>query len=348
MLPDISYNHERGETQIYFQSLNHWFKLKWFNSKVIIVDKNVYNNYSQIIEQLNAPIFLFNATERNKSYNSVLKILNFFYQCNVDRSTLIIVIGGGLTCDIGAFSTSVWKRGCLLMLVPTTLLAMVDAAIGGKTAINFKNKKNIIGTFYHPDFILICKNFLQTLPKNIYVQGIAEVIKHAVTLNKPLFEELLKNSNLLENNFYNYIKQNIETKLQVVLDDPFERNKRKILNFGHTIGHSLEMAYKLPHGIAVAKGMLLEASVLKHIGIWENDDVINSLQFILYKLLPLNKTFTINYHQIEESILHDKKKNYSIITLTVINDIGKAELLNLKLSDFLNALKDVINNEIKS
>ncbi len=350
MRSNITYNHAHGETKIIFHKFIELYNkiLNSYKSKIIIIDKNVYAHHSKNINQLSVPIFQFSAIERNKSYNTVLKILCFFYQHNLDRDALIIVVGGGLTCDVGAFATSIWKRGCSFMLVPTTLLAMVDAAIGGKTAINFKNKKNIIGTFYHPNFVVIDDYFLGTLPEKIYMQGIAEIIKHAVTLNESLFNQFLQTPNSLEKDFFNVIKQNIETKLKVVLDDPYEKNRRKILNFGHTIGHALEMVYKFPHGMAVAEGMLLEARILQRIGMWGNVDVINKLHFLLNKLLPMRKTLVINYEHLKQHILHDKKKNQSEITLTVVNEIGKASLVNIKITEFFKVLKEFSNNEIES
>lgn len=349
MPKQISYKNTNGETQIEFIDFNEWFNLhNEICSKVLIVDRNVYNKHKTLIDKLKSPIFLYTASERNKSYSSILRILAFFHRNQVDRTTLIVAIGGGITCDIGSFAASIWKRGCKLMLVPTTLLAMVDAAIGGKTAINFKNVKNIIGTFYHPKYILIDKSFLKTLPNPIYIQGIPEIVKHAIISNKKLFNQLLKQANIFESYSDELIMQNIETKLKIVLEDPFENNQRKILNFGHTIGHALEMAYHLPHGNAVALGMLLETRTLMRMNYLKNNDIINNLQLLLNKIITSQKSQKLIFEELEPYILHDKKKQNDNLVLPLIEEIGRTKLINVNTNDFFTALKETLIHEIES
>lgn len=341
----LTYQHHRGECNILFDSFYSYIKNLPLNS-VLIIDKNVFIAHQNIFEQIEKPIFIFHASEKRKTISLLENIFTFFQKNYVDKNFYIVVIGGGITCDLGAMAASIWKRGCNLILIPTTLLAMVDAAIGGKTAINFNSIKNSIGTFYHPNFILIDPYWLNTLPKNIYLEGFPEMIKHALTLNQNLVHPLLElknSSNSYEQKVNNdIIYENIKTKLDLVNKDPDEKNVRKILNFGHTVGHAIEMAYGLPHGISVANGMLIEIAILMSLGYIDD---LNLLHISNILLEPFKSRKIKNrIDPLVPFLLQDKKKNNQEITIPVIKNIGNTYIKNILFNDFVDALQKTLLN----
>ena len=225
-------------------------------SKVFVIDKNVWEKHKLESIIANSPKYVYSASEENKNYYELEKIYDFFLKSNVNRKTTIIAIGGGITCDLAAYAASTYKRGCELILVPTTLLAMVDAAIGGKTAINFHNIKNCIGSFYPAKEIFIINEFLKTLSEDIYLNGVAEVVKTLFISNDI---KLLKDSNISKE----VLLTAVNKKMQICQADLYEQNIRKKLNLGHTFGHVLESCfeYTIPHGICVALGMRIAAKL---------------------------------------------------------------------------------------
>lgn len=346
MFKPIVYSHHRGECKIVFNPFSVFVNNLPQNS-VFIIDKRVYQLYQNTFSNINQPIYIYHASEKRKNLKSLDELLTFFYSNKADRHYTIIVIGGGITCDIGAMAASIWKRGCKLILVPTTLLAMVDAAIGGKTAINFHSIKNSVGTFYHPNTIFIDTQFLKTLPKNIYLEGFPEIIKHALSLNKKLIEQIDKMNNSPKG-YLNEIEdeliyENIITKLRVVTSDPEEKNERKILNMGHTVGHALEVIYQLPHGIAVANGILLELEVLNRLGYIEDSSVLNVSKSLLKPFIF--KKIKKDIEPFLPFLLHDKKRNNAEISIPVIPSLGSAYIQNFLINDFTNALQQVLLNE---
>ncbi|MCX7861691.1 MAG: 3-dehydroquinate synthase [Bacteroidales bacterium] len=295
---------------------------------------------------------MIKASEKNKSLKTVKKIFDFFYENSVDRNTNVFVIGGGVTTDMGAFATSTWKRGCRLTLIPTTAMAMVDASIGGKTAINFKHTKNLIGTFYQPEAILIDINIFNNLPQEYLEQAFAEIIKHAICFDKQYFHALLNEAKTRYApegiRFYvDDIKKSIEIKLNIVLQDTEEKHMRKLLNFGHTVGHAIEMAYNLPHGKALYRGMMLELKTFIKMG-YCNEDVLHKLFSIYNGYFILYNYPRISFKKIKHYILQDKKINNDFIILPIIKDIGTTELLKINKSEFLKTLKLVIDETYKS
>lgn len=226
------------------------------DNNVFVIDKNVKNFYNLENIIKNSPEYIYHASEENKNYYELEKIYNFFLESNVNRKTTIVAIGGGITCDIAAYAASTYKRGCELILVPTTLLAMVDAAIGGKTAINFHNIKNCIGSFYPAKEIFLIPEFLTSLSNNILQSGVAEVVKTLLISNNL---ELLKKTNITKAT----ILEAMKVKMQICQADLYEQNVRKKLNLGHTFGHVLESCsgYSISHGIGVALGMRIAAKL---------------------------------------------------------------------------------------
>lgn len=233
-------------------------------SKLILVwDASVYHLWYEKLGPALPPhiCMLLPAGEQHKHLGTVEYLYRCLLQAEADRNSLLIAIGGGVTTDLAAFVADTWKRGIRFWLVPTTLLAMVDAAYGGKTGVDFGNAKNLIGTFATPQRLLIHPSWLETLPQRERRSGLAEMLKHALIADAPHWQVLssmpphsLPDTSLIEHS--------LAIKQAIVADDPLEQGARKALNFGHTLGHALESARmhtsdRLLHGEAVAIGMLL-------------------------------------------------------------------------------------------
>jgi 3-dehydroquinate synthase len=207
--------------------------------------------------------------EQHKTLETAQKIWNYLQEKNADRNSVLINLGGGIVSDIGGFCASTFKRGMDYINVPTTLLSMVDSGIGGKTGIDYNGIKNAIGTICQPKAIYINPKLLNTLPKDELLNGFAEIMKHGLILDKSYWEKITKTGFDDWDKMSSLINGSIKIKLEVIKKDPFEKSFRKILNFGHTIGHAIE-AYSLKHdkkplkhGEAIAIGMICEAYLSK-------------------------------------------------------------------------------------
>ena len=228
-----------------------------------IIDSKVASLYKNIIPK--ERVFLFQAAEKNKTFLSLEKMLDFLRQHNALRDSTLVSVGGGITGDVAAFAASVYMRGIKLIQVPTTLLAMVDSSVGGKTAVNFKGIKNNIGSFYQPGMVLIDSNFLDSLTDKEYLNGLVESIKIAAIRDKEFFEYINANkSSILKRSkaIMEYIiAESCRLKAEIVEQDEKEAGIRKLLNFGHTAAHGIESDsnYKIHHGFAVALGMIYES-----------------------------------------------------------------------------------------
>jgi len=230
--------------------------------------------------------------ENFKTLDSVIFLIEKFSKLGIDRGDYVIAVGGGSILDTVGFAASIYLRGVNLINVPTTLLGMVDAAIGGKNGVNFESYKNIIGTFYQPKLILADLRFLDTLPIEELKKGLAEVIKYALVLDKELYDFLSLNKDSIMKKEDEVIEEIIYksalNKLEVVKEDEREENGiRIVLNFGHTIGHAIEAGsnFSIPHGYAISVGMLCEAKIAEEMGISEEGVVEDVLWLLsLYEL----------------------------------------------------------------
>lgn len=244
------------------------------------------------------------------------------------RHSLLINLGGGMITDLGGFAASTFKRGIKYINIPTTLLAMVDASVGGKTGINFNELKNEIGVFNTAKYVLIDTKFLETLDIKNLLSGYAEMLKHGLISTTEHWAELLK-FNLNDMNLQQLqqlVQKNILVKEKIVKEDPYEQNIRKALNFGHTIGHafeSLSLVHKSPilHGYAVAYGIVCELYLSAIIADFPSDKMHQTIRFIKENYTP----FLFNcdeYEQLYNYMLHDKKNNNNIINFTFLKNIG--------------------------
>lgn len=260
--------------------------------------------------------------EQHKNLQTVQRIWKTLMKHHADRNALLINLGGGTVSDLGGFAASTFKRGIKFVNVPTTLLSMVDAAIGGKTGINFGGAKNQIGTFAEAEEVLINPVFLETLPEREIRSGLAEMLKYG----------FIADSNLLGinlENFYRYIKRASEIKREIVEKDPLEKGLRKVLNFGHTIGHAIESHYltkdfPLLHGEAVALGMVAVLWIsVKQCGL--DDKVLDRFEKHLPALLP-EATISFSEADIEPVmayLVHDKKNKGEKLQFVLLEAVGK-------------------------
>lgn len=272
-----------------------------FTQYLVLTDRNVYREQrdfiDEIINKYDAYIYVIDAGEEAKSL-SVLENLLEYAADKLDRHSLIINVGGGVVSDMGGFAASILFRGIKHVNVATSLLAMTDAAIGSKTGIDFCDKKNIIGTFYDPYKVFIAIDALETLPKDEYISGFAEVIKHALIYDNGLYD-LIKNDADIEE----ILEKSIWAKVHFVCEDKNEKGARMALNFGHTFGHVIEAAshYTLSHGKCVAIGMKIAIELGKILNITDEDTYNRSFDLI-HKYYSLEE---INYEI--KSLKSDKK-----------------------------------------
>lgn len=279
----------------------------------------------------------FEAGEHFKNIETCFEIWSALTELGADRKSIIINLGGGVVTDLGGFVASTYKRGIEYINVPTTLLAMVDASIGGKNGVDLGNLKNQIGTITTPKAVLIDTNFLATLPANEMRSGLAEMLKHGLIQNKEYWNNFKNISSLNTDDLDGLIYKSVEIKNKVVSQDPTENGIRKALNFGHTLGHAIESYFldndtKIPllHGEAIAVGMVLESFLSLE------KESITSDEYFEIKSVILDMFETIEFSQkdIEEIItllIHDKKNEFGKVQFVLLDGIG-----NIKINQFVS------------
>ncbi|AEM73390.1 3-dehydroquinate synthase [Caldicellulosiruptor acetigenus] len=295
---------------------------------VIFTDKLVYRLYKDFIDSLSYfNLYLFDEGEKSKSIESYLKAIDYLLDRNVDRRALFVAIGGGVVGDVVGFIASTFKRGVKLVHIPTTLLSMVDSSIGGKTGINYKSYKNQVGTFYQPEMIIICPQFLGTLPKSEVLSGIGEIIKYGFTLDKSILD--LKDE--FEKDIFevfqdktvtmDLIKKSVNCKVRIVEKDEKESLLREVLNFGHTVGHALETYYDYccPHGIFVIYGMIAEMIISNILFGFDLSNLNFLVNILENKNIKLPQRFESN--QIISIMKYDKKNIKDSIRMVLLKDV---------------------------
>jgi 3-dehydroquinate synthase len=268
------------------------------------------------------------AGEKSKSLAQVEKICDELIEAGLDRSSFIVGLGGGVIGDISGFVAAIFQRGIPHVQIPTTLLAMVDSSIGGKTGVNLEAGKNLIGAIHHPALIIADVKALESLPPKELRQGYAEIIKHAIIRDAEMFRALSPRTQS-KNGFVALIRRNIAIKARIVSADVREiSGERALLNFGHTVGHAIERAteFKIPHGDCISTGMVAACAIsMKRAGLssQERDDVVSLLnQFELPTRLPPK----LDRNKIIEAIRHDKKFTSGEVRFVVTPRIGEARL----------------------
>ena len=308
-----------------------------FNQCLLIIDKNVPSKLiSRITKSLNKKKiykFIFKASEKNKNINYVSKILQILLNKNFSRQDCVITIGGGITGDVGGFAASLFKRGLNFVNIPTTLLSQVDSSIGGKTGVNTKEGKNLLGSFYQPKLVISDIEFLNSLTKREIICGYGEILKHSLILNKKFFNYINSNSkqilNLKSPHIEKAIYESCKIKKSIVEKDEKEKGKRKILNFGHTFAHAFEatLGYskKLNHGEAVILGIVAAIKFCLNIKLINKKDYNKILKHITYNKLPSTIKDYFSYKDLIKILKFmsvDKKNISKNINLILLKKIG--------------------------
>lgn len=336
-----------------YEALNSHLAKSNYSNLFIIVDSNTNANcLPQLLPRLETEMTIeiieFDAGENFKNIETCVSIWNVLTELGADRKTLILNLGGGVVTDLGGFVAATFKRGIDFINIPTTLLSMVDASIGGKNGVDLGNLKNQVGTITNPKMVLVDSSFLETLPQNEMRSGLAEMLKHGLIFDQNYWTQFLDLTRIDFADFDQLIYDSIVIKNKIVMQDPTEQGIRKALNFGHTLGHAIESYFlenesktTLLHGEAIAAGMILES----HIAL--NKKLLTAPEYIQIKTTIKNIFEDIPFDEkdlnpIMELLIHDKKNEYGTIQFALIESIGKIvlnqevenEMINQAFADY--------------
>jgi len=308
--------------------------------KAVIVDQHIYELFGEQLNLKDENCFIVKPGETSKSLYGAEQIYSFFHKKNIKRSDTILGLGGGITTDLAAFTVSSFKRGCKLELMPTSFLSMIDASIGGKTALNFENLKNIIGSFYPAGIVHVCPQFLSKLPDSELMNGWAECIKVYLVFGLDLgaleYKKLIPDTEL--------IRRAISLKARLCEDDLEDRGNRRLLNLGHSFGHVIESIsnYRIAHGQAVAFGILASAKLsLEKEFISEElyKDIFSLIRS--YKFEKPNITIPELENRAEELLWQDKKASDKL-NLILIKESGAILYSELSSDDIIRTMRELL------
>jgi 3-dehydroquinate synthase len=283
------------------------------------------------------PALGLDAVEESKNFTAINKVLLWFSENSLNRSSVILVIGGGIVQDVATFACSIFHRGINWIYVPTTLLAQSDSSIGGKCGINLENRKNQVGVVYPPNRILNVHEFLDTLPANHVKSGIGEILKLSLTDDGQFWVQMKEFLDSKGNDFNQIVKLALTAKKLVIEIDEFEENYRRVLNYGHTFGHAFESAsnYKIPHGFAVLFGM----KIVNYLGVaWGESDskLVREVDSYIDKILEESDYIKlVAKKDVFDIIKSDKKAKEGQITLVLLKELGRLKFVTKKLDSNL-------------
>ena len=323
-------NNLEADLQTFFASLN-------YDKVFVLTDTNTKEKCYPLIRNVaalrDAPVITVEAGDTNKNLDTLSSIWTHLSNEGASRHSVLVNLGGGMITDIGGFAGATFKRGLTTVNIPTTLMASVDAAVGGKTGINFHGLKNEIGAFYPPKCVFIDCRFLQTLDRANLLSGYAEMIKHALISSTDAYNAILRFDPDMEIDYTalgTMVAQSVAVKERIVAEDPREQGIRKALNFGHTIGHAYEsLSFKkncpLLHGHAVAAGIISELYLSHTLSGFPSNRLSPVVRYIREYYPPF--VFGCkDYDALYELMTHDKKNEGGIINFTLLSDIGKVEI----------------------
>ena len=315
-----------------YSALNDLLERRNYSSIFVIVDTNT-NEYclssflTLLATESRIEIIEIESGEGFKSIESCVEIWSILTELGADRKSLVINLGGGVITDLGGFVASTFKRGIDFINIPTTLLGMVDASVGGKNGVDLGNLKNQIGTINNPEMVLIDSRFLETLPQHEMRSGLAEMLKHGLIADKSYWKKFLDLSQVDFADFDQLIYRSVEIKNDIVTQDLTENGIRKALNFGHTIGHAIESLFleagrPILHGEAVAAGMILESFLSMKKGLLSPEDytAIKATVKNVFDDLEFSETDVAG---ILELLVHDKKNEYGSVLFALLDGIGR-------------------------
>lgn len=336
----LIYKFSNSSTDYYLAyGISHLKEIVDLDNSVFITDENVFNYHQKRFRNRN--VIVLKPGEKYKVQSTVDSIIEQLIAMEADRKTTLIGVGGGVVTDITGYTASVYMRGIRFGFIPTTLLALVDASVGGKNGIDVGVYKNLVGAIRQPSFILHDLIFLNSLPQSEWINGFAEIIKHGCIKDAAMFRELESNSlkkyRGRKTLICDLIQRNAILKTKIVRKDEFEKGDRRLLNFGHTIGHALENQYELSHGEAISIGMTYACHVSEQItGFKETERVVDVL-----KKYGLPTYAKFDRQKVSAILKMDKKREKKEINYVLLDRIGKGVIKTIPLK-LLNDIIDKI------
>lgn len=331
-----------------YEALNAHLATAKYSSVFIITDSHS-NEYClgkflpQLATEISIEIIEFESGESSKTIETCVEIWNILTELGADRKSVIINLGGGVVTDLGGFVASTFKRGIDFIHVPTTLLAMVDASVGGKNGVDLGHLKNQIGVINVPQMVLIDSGYLDTLPQNEMRSGLAEMLKHGLIYDKDYWGKFLNLKQLDTQDLDALIYRSIEIKNEIVMQDPTENGIRKALNFGHTLGHAIESHFlenpnknNLLHGEAIAAGMILESYLSWQKG-WISEADYHQIKNTISGIFDPIVFEESDIEPILNLLIHDKKNEYGTVQFALIAAIGQIKIDQSAAEDLILA-----------
>ena len=305
-------------------------------SAMIVTDDNVAALYETRLSNIlkkngyRAVRFVIPHGESSKNESNFIAILNSLAEEKFTREDVVIALGGGVVGDLAGFAAACYMRGIHFVQIPTTLLAAVDSSVGGKTAINLNAGKNLAGMFFQPDLVICDISLLSTMPAEVYIDGCSEVIKYGVISDPALLRSL---ETPVNKQFLDIITQCVLIKRDIVAEDEFEKGARKLLNFGHTVGHAIELlsGYQISHGQAVAIGMAVESRAAYRMGFCQKECTDDILRMLRLYNLPENTGF--DSEKLAQACLADKKRGGGNLTMIFPTEIGKCIMKEIPICE---------------
>lgn len=299
---------------------------------IIVTDENVAKYHLEKIQTIfNAKSVVVPAGEEYKNLETVSRLWKGFLENGLDRKSTVVALGGGVIGDMTGFAAATYMRGIDWVVVPTSLLSMVDASLGGKTGFDLPEGKNLVGSFHPPKLVIADPGFLLTLPERELRSGMAEVVKHGVISDPGLFELSSQGMSWVKDHLEEVVKRAMAVKIKVIEEDPYEKGTRAALNLGHTVGHAVELVskFKLSHGEAISIGMAAEAKYAARVGLTGQSTVDAIVSTLSTLGLPIQIPDEIPREEIIRVMRVDKKKNAKSIRFALPVEIGKVELVNV-------------------
>lgn len=316
--------------------LNAYLEKSAHSKIFVLVDSNTHqfclsHFLSKLEKEHELEVIEIDTGEIHKNIETCSGVWNVLAELGADRKSLLINLGGGVVTDLGGFVACTYKRGIKYINIPTSLLAMVDASVGGKTGVDLGNLKNMVGVISESEMVLVDTQYLSTLPADQMRSGLAEMLKHGLIQDKQYWNKLSNLSQFTIDDLGNLIHESIVIKNKIVTIDPTEQNIRKYLNFGHTLGHAIESYYLthperplLLHGEAIAIGMIVESYLSKELlGLPENE--LDEISKIILETFPKITIETAEYSEISKLLVYDKKNEGDTILFVLLEEIGKAK-----------------------
>ncbi len=314
---------------------------------LIVSESNVAALYLDVVKAqlegagLEVEAYVFEAGEKSKNINEIAGMWNKMAEAGFTRTDIVVGLGGGVTTDMAGFAASTFLRGIDVIQVPTSLLAMVDASVGGKTGIDIPMGKNQVGAFWQPSLVLEDTSFLKTLPDDVFTEGMGEVTKYAFIMDEKLLNLLEKqNGNIRDDAavLEEVIGMCVADKAEIINEDETDNGRRQILNYGHTAGHVIERdsGFTKPHGICVAKGMGIFMDACVKEGTLSAEDAKRMKDLLAMYKLPVSDEITAE--DIVKGAMNDKKKRGNTLSVILVNKIGKAEIKKMTAEEFLKFL----------